>query len=140
LRNEAKSNGIVETPDNLVQYWRDVLKTNMHTVLCFSPVGDDFRTRARKFPGLINCAMVDYFHAWPHDALKDVALRYLRETPFESDELRDSISLDMADVHMSIKSTNKLFYKIERRHNFTTPKSFLEFKDFYNKLLKEKRI
>lgn len=46
----------------------------------------------------------------------------------------------MADVHMTIKETNKLFLKIERRNNFTTPKSFLEFKNFYNKLLKEKRI
>jgi len=43
----------------------------------------------------------------------------------------------MADVHMSIKVINVLFHKVERRHNFTTPKSFLEFKDFYNKLLKE---
>jgi dynein heavy chain len=109
----------------------------MHTVLCFSPVGEAFRTRARKFPALVNCAMIDFFHFWPHDALKSVALRYLKEIEFDTDEIRDNIALDMADVHMSIKETNKLFLKIERRHNFTTPKSFLEFKDFYNKLLLE---
>ena len=56
LRNEAKGNGIVDTPDAIFQYWKDVLKSNMHTLLCFSPVGEQFRIRARKFPGLINCA------------------------------------------------------------------------------------
>ena len=45
----------------------------------------------------------------------------------------------MANVHMSIKDAAKLFLEIERRFVFTTPKSFLEFKDYYNKLLAEKR-
>ena len=80
--------GIVETPDNLLAYWMDTLKANMHTILCFSPVGDAFRTRARKFPGLISCAMIDYFHAWPPEALESVAMRYLKDTPFSSEELR----------------------------------------------------
>jgi dynein heavy chain len=80
LRNEMKGLGIVETPGNLMQYWLDTLKANMHTILCFSPVGDGFRTRARKFPGLVSCAMIDFFHAWPVEALNSVAMRYLQET------------------------------------------------------------
>lgn len=140
LRQEAKGLGIVETPGNLMQYWLDTLKSNMHTILCFSPVGDDFRTRARKFPGLISCAMIDYFHAWPEEALYSVGMRYLKDTPFASEELRSSIAQNMADVHMSIKDASRLFLEIERRQVFTTPKSFLEFKDYYNKLLKEKRL
>jgi len=81
----------------------------MHTILCFSPVGEMFRTRARKFPALVNCAMIDYFHSWPHDALRDVAMSFLINTPFETPEVRENIALNMADVHMSIKETNKLF-------------------------------
>lgn len=140
LRQEMKSLGIVETPDNLMNYWLDTLKANMHTILCFSPVGDGFRTRARKFPGLISCAMIDFFHAWPPEALRSVAMRYLKDTPFESEELRVNIAENMSDVHMSIKAAAKLFLQIERRFVFTTPKSFLEFKDYYNKLLAEKRL
>lgn len=56
LRNEAKGNGIVDTPENIFGYFKDTLKSNMHTLLCFSPVGEDFKIRARKFPGIINCA------------------------------------------------------------------------------------
>ena len=46
----------------------------------------------------------------------------------------------MAGVHTSIKDAAKLFLEIERRYVFTTPKSYLEFKDYYNKLLAEKRL
>jgi len=136
LRNEAKSNGVIDSPEPLMEYWFDTLKANMHTILCFSPVGDAFRIRARKFPGLINCSMIDYFHAWPKEALISVATRYLIETELDSDELRDSIALNMAEVHLSINRANAQYLKIERRHNYTTPKSFLEFKDYYKILLK----
>ena len=45
----------------------------LHVVLCFSPVGDKFRIRARQFPALVNCTAFDWFHtgllrlwsAWP---------------------------------------------------------------------------
>jgi len=46
----------------------------------------------------------------------------------------------MANVHLSIKDAAKLFLQYERRYVFTTPKSFLEFKDYYNLLLAEKRL
>jgi len=45
----------------------------------------------------------------------------------------------MAEVHTSIDVANEKFLKLERRHNYTTPKSFLELIDFYKKLLNEKR-
>jgi dynein heavy chain len=35
----------------------------LHVVLCFSPVGDKFRIRARNFPALINCTVIDWFQA-----------------------------------------------------------------------------
>jgi len=136
LRNQAKGEGILDTPETLLEYWFDTLKANMHTILCFSPVGDAFRVRARKFPGLINCSMIDYFHAWPKEALISVASRYLNEVKFASDDLRDQIALNMSEVHLSIDVANAKFLKIERRHNYTTPKSFLEFKDYYKVLLK----
>jgi len=84
--------------------------------------------------------MIDFFHAWPAEALNSVAMRYLQETEFTSDELRRAVAQDMADVHMSIKDAAKMFLEVERRYVFTTPKSFLEFKDYYNKLLNEKRL
>lgn len=57
----------------------DRVRANLHVVLCFSPVGDAFRTRCRRFPGLINCTQIDWFRAWPRDALVKVSLWFLED-------------------------------------------------------------
>ena len=36
------------------------VRQNLHVVLCFSPVGDKFRIRARQFPALVNCMQYDW--------------------------------------------------------------------------------
>lgn len=45
----------------------------------------------------------------------------------------------MSEVHLSIDVANKKYLQLERRYNYTTPKSFLELIDFYKKILGEKR-
>lgn len=44
----------------------------------------------------------------------------------------------MAHVHTSIEQANKEFLAKERRHNYTTPTSFLELINFYKNFLKKK--
>lgn len=65
VRAEAKSNGIEDAPGPLFNFFVDKVRRNLHLALCFSPVGDAFRVRARMFPGLINCTSIDWFHPWP---------------------------------------------------------------------------
>jgi dynein heavy chain len=43
---------IPPTPENAMAWFLDRVKANLHVVLCFSPVGEKFRSRALKFPGL----------------------------------------------------------------------------------------
>lgn len=49
-----------------------------------SPIGDAFRNRLRMFPSLINCCTIDWFHAWPNDALEMVAHKFLEDVEMES--------------------------------------------------------
>jgi dynein heavy chain len=70
--------------------------------LCFSPVGDGLRKRARSFPGLINATSIDWFHEWPEDALIGVAQRFLKDIEWPNEEIADQLSAHMAFVHMSI--------------------------------------
>lgn len=48
--------------------------------LCFSPVGNKLRVRSRKFPAIVNCTAIDWFHEWPQQALESVSLRFLQNT------------------------------------------------------------
>lgn len=50
-----------------------------------SPIGDAFRNRLRMFPSLINCCTIDWFQAWPKDALEMVANKFLEDVELEDD-------------------------------------------------------
>merc|ERR1711991_958845 len=93
-------------------------RSQLKVVLCFSPVGEIFRVRARRFPGLINCTAIDWFHPWPRDALVSVAARYLKDIELPSEELRENISHHMAEVHMSVTKASVDFRTRNKRHNY----------------------
>ena len=59
------------------------VRERLHIVLAFSPIGAAFRTRCRMFPSLVNCCTIDWFNAWPEDALYSVAESFLTKTAGE---------------------------------------------------------
>lgn len=54
-------------------------------------------------------------------------------------EVKVSISQFMSYVHMSVKEMSKTYLAMERRYNYTTPKTFLEQIKLYQNLLSKKR-
>eukprot|EP00611_Tribonema_gayanum_P021674 TRINITY_DN4214_c0_g1_i1.p1 TRINITY_DN4214_c0_g1~~TRINITY_DN4214_c0_g1_i1.p1 ORF type:complete len:1693 (-),score=702.71 TRINITY_DN4214_c0_g1_i1:70-5124(-) len=139
LRNEAKACGVPDTPESMMDFLVQRVKANLHVVLCFSPVGDVFRIRARRFPGLINCTTIDFFHPWPREALISVASRFLADVDLGDEETKTSLALHMAEEHLSVTQTSKDYYDTQRRYNYVTPKSYLELIGFYKFLLDQKR-
>eukprot|EP01084_Bolivina_argentea_P009096 17033_1 len=142
LRSEFKAHNIDDTNRYAMwDYFINKVSSNLHLALCFSPVGESFRVRCRKFPALINCTSLDWFFSWPYDALTSVAFRFLGESEELSDilddEQRDKIAHHMAHDHVSVNSMSTKYYVQEKRYNYTTPKSFLELIDFYKKLFKK---
>ena len=85
IRNEVKEAGIQDTKENCWSFFIDRVRRQLKVVLCFSPVGSTLRVRARKFPALVNCTSIDWFHEWPNEALVSVSYRFLCEA--ESDIL-----------------------------------------------------
>ena len=61
-------------------FWLLPIFLPSQVTLCFSPVGPKLRVRSRKFPAIVNCTAINWFHEWPKQALESVSLRFLQNT------------------------------------------------------------
>ncbi len=67
-----------------------------------------------------------------------MSMRFLKELVIVPDSIKPSIATFMSQVHTSVNEMSKTYLANERRHNYTTPKSFLELINLYVKILKHK--
>ncbi|KAM6297472.1 dynein axonemal heavy chain 17 [Aegotheles albertisi] len=139
MRPQVKFLGLQDTRENCWKFFIDKVRRQLKVILCFSPVGSTLRVRARRFPAVVNCTAIDWFHEWPEDALVSVSSRFLEETGDIEPEVKVSISRFMSHVHMSVKEMSQTYLAVERRYNYTTPKTFLEQIKLYQNLLSKKR-
>ena len=125
------------TMEGLYNYLIYRVKTNVHFILCMSPVGDTLRVRARKFPSILNGTSIDWFHEWPETALKAVSARQIEQMPqfAEDPTIVEHLAAISSELHNSIQEFNTSFFKSERRYNYTTPKSFLELVKYFELLI-----
>ncbi|XP_069916320.1 dynein axonemal heavy chain 17 isoform X4 [Oryctolagus cuniculus] len=140
MRPQVKSLGVADTREACWKFFIDKVRKQLKVILCFSPVGSVLRVRARKFPAVVNCTAINWFHEWPEDALVSVSARFLQETPGIQPEVKASISLFMSYVHTTVNEMSKVYLATERRYNYTTPKTFLEQIKLYQNLLAKKRM
>jgi dynein heavy chain len=135
----VKAAGLVPDRSTCWSYFLNLVRKNLHVVLCFSPVGDDFRTRAKKFPALVNCTVIDWFQPWPKEALHSVGVKFLKEVELGSDAVREGVERFMPNSFDSVNKMAQKFFQSDRRYVYTTPKSYLELLKLYRKLLETKR-
>ena len=91
VASKVKAEGLKPDNDVCWDWFLKKIKENLHVVLAFSPVGDDFRNRAMRFPALVNCTVIDWFHAWPVTALLKVARGVLSDVDLGSNVTREGI-------------------------------------------------
>ncbi|RXM27080.1 Dynein heavy chain 11, axonemal [Acipenser ruthenus] len=139
IRMELRGLGLLDTRENCWQFFIDRIRRQLKVVLCFSPVGFTLRTRARKFPALVNCTAIDWFHAWPQAALESVSSTFIEEIDGLDPEVKASVSLFISYAHTSVNEVNVKYQQNEKHYNYTTPKSFLELLKLYKNLLGKKR-
>ncbi|TPX59932.1 hypothetical protein PhCBS80983_g02164 [Powellomyces hirtus] len=113
-------------------------KENLHIVLCMSPIGDAFRNRLRMFPSLVNCCTIDWFQAWPEDALEIVAMKFLEDVEL-APEVRPAVVKMCKSFHTGTRILSEKYFAGLRRHNYVTPTSYLELIQTYKTLLEAKR-
>ncbi|KPI94919.1 Dynein heavy chain 8, axonemal [Papilio xuthus] len=126
----------IPVPDVLYEYFIMRSRANLHVVLCFSPVGEKFRSRALKFPGLISGSTMDWFQKWPKEALIEVAQHFL--SGFKAQETKTQLIEVMGMVQDDVASACVSYYDRFRRQTHVTPKSYLSFLEGYKVLYKDK--
>lgn len=125
-------------PTALYNYFLEQVKKNLHIVLCMSPIGDAFRSRLRKFSSIVNCCTIDWFQAWPDDALQAVARQFFSEMDLEP-QLQESVVEVCQYFHQyTIKLSSKYLAALSR-NNYVTPTSYLELLQAYKMLLSKQK-
>ena len=129
----------VETPDNLVKFFIDRVRSNLHVVLCMSPVSAKFPERARKFPGITAGCTIDWFLAWPKEALIAVSEGFISRMELDCpDEVKQQLIVHMGLVHKTVVDSCDEYFLKMRRHVYQTPKSFLQFLSDYRTMYEMK--
>ncbi|XP_019756852.1 dynein axonemal heavy chain 8 [Dendroctonus ponderosae] len=127
------------TGDNLYDFFLTRARQNLHVVLCFSPVGEKFRSRALKFPGLISGCTINWFQKWPQDALEEVSQHFLGNYEVVSTpEVKQELIFIMAEVHDGVSDVCDKYYEKFRRRTYVTPKTFITFLAAYKGLYRKK--
>lgn len=134
VRPACKSEGLGDANDVCLKFFMDRVRKNLHMSLCFSPVGDAFRNRAKKFPAIVNSTVIDWFYAWPEDALLSVAERFLADIEMDTPEIREGIEKFMPYSYSIVNKMSDVILQKERRYVYTTPKSFLELIALFKKM------
>ncbi|KAG6451923.1 hypothetical protein O3G_MSEX007393 [Manduca sexta] len=157
LEKPMKAANLMQTAESVYLFLVDRVRANMHIVLCFSPIGDEFRNRIRQYPALINATTTNWFLEWPREALLEVAYKFLdgvellasitgprvrrKESLVESreDTLRASVASIMSLIHSSVGKYSVKMWNEMRRTNYVTPTNYLELVSGYKEMLKMKR-
>ena len=131
------SEGIHLDKVNLYARFVRFCRSNLHIIVCMSPIGEPFRNRLRMFPALVNCCTIDWFSAWPEQALVSVAKDYFKDF---SDTLKDAAVADQCiamcvAIHQSVERMSTKFLEETKRQNYVTPTSYLELLSCFKKLL-----
>ncbi|XP_053321162.1 dynein axonemal heavy chain 3-like [Spea bombifrons] len=128
-----------DIPSDLYSKFKNRIRKNLHIVLAFSPTGEAFRHHLRHYPSLVNCCTVDWFQAWPEDALEKVANHFLDDVEM-SQEIRNEAVFMCQYFHQSVVALSERFYESMQRHIYVTSTSYLELLKTFKNLLEHKRL
>ncbi|KAL1763685.1 dynein heavy chain 1, axonemal, partial [Sigmodon hispidus] len=142
MRPYIQEQGLQPTKANLMAAYTGRVRNNIHMVLCMSPIGEVFRAHLRQSPSLVNCCTIDWFNEWPAEALQSVATMFLNEIPEleASHEVIQGLIQVCVYIHQSVAKKCIDYLAELARHNYVTPKSYLELLNIFSILIGQKKM
>ncbi|GIL46228.1 hypothetical protein Vafri_3260 [Volvox africanus] len=138
MRQRARTARMDGSRADLNNFFVNQVRQHLRVVLCFSPVGDAFRDRLRRFPSLTTCTTIDWFTVWPNDALASVADQALSELLLEQ-HLRHHLADQCVHFHLTARTLTNKYLKEAKRHFYVTPTSYLQLLDCFKTLLRRQQ-
>lgn len=126
-------------PLQVFQYFINRCKLKLHLILCFSPIGASFRTRLRLYPSLVNCCTIDWYDAWPENALEMVAHKYVKDVKIP-DDIKGSVVKVFKHFHMTALQLSNNYFKDTGRITYFTSASYLELIKTFTALMSKKQM
>lgn len=136
LRNHYR---VADNRDAIFGHFVERVRQNLHVVLCMSPVGDKLRNRysvvsvvvnknrCRMFPSLVNCCTIDWFDAWPKEALLAVSSKFLNDTSVGEPQLSQNLAQMCFTIHLSVRDAAQRMQDELLRRFYVTPATYLDF-------------
>ena len=136
-KHDPEFKEIAEDNIAVMKYFEDTAKNSLHIVLAMSPIGDDFKRRLRMFPALVNCCTIDWFLAWPKDALQSVAQTFLERI----DDLPqlDGVVQICVDMQERVQQLSVKYRQELRKYYYVTPTSYLILIKTFSTFIEQKR-
>ncbi|KAG8578265.1 hypothetical protein GDO81_010436 [Engystomops pustulosus] len=127
------------TPSDFYNKFINRIRRNLHVVLAFSPTGEAFRDHLRHYSSIVNCCTIDWFQAWPEDALEKVANHFLDDVEM-SQEIRNEAVFMCQHFHQSVVALSERVFQTLQRQIYVTSTSYLELIKTFKNLLEHKRL
>ena len=92
-----------ENNQNICVTGTNIVKVFAKHYSLFLQVGEKFRSRSLKFPGLISGCTMDWFQRWPKDALIAVSTHFLAEYPIVcTDNVKTAVMGTMGEFQVYV--------------------------------------
>lgn len=138
LAAQGGNRNIDVSPAEVFAFFVNKCRQNLHLILCFSPIGTSLRTRIRLFPSLINRCFIDWYDAWPEEALEIVATKYISELDIPN-ELNKPILSMCKFFHSNAQQENTILWQETGYRNYITSASYVELIRCFAKLFVNKQ-
>ncbi|KAI7869607.1 dynein heavy chain [Mucor mucedo] len=155
----AQRDGLMlDSNEELYKWFNQQVMRNLHVVFTMNPPEGGLASRAATSPALFNRCVLDWFGDWPDQAFYQVGIEFTKTLDLDVPNFSPSFNFPIAYrnlpippshrqavvnalvyVHQSLYEINAKLSKRQGRHNYATPRHFLDFISHYVRLYNEKR-
>ena len=160
----ARTGGLDSTSsdDELYRWFVGQVRRNLHVVFTLNPASPDFHNRAATSPALFNRCVIDWFGEWSPRALFQVGLEFTAQIDLDSAKYeapdappadcpvqietgrdvithRQAVVATLVYAHLSIDAANARLLRLQGRHNYVTPRHYLDLISHFSRLVRSKR-